>query len=167
MSASCSMYGDPTVPRMEFRATNPAAPPARDLIEAMVEEMTPLYGRIDRPGMPVAGPEQFSPEAGGAFLVGYDDRGRAVCGGGLKRLDEEVVEIKRMYVVPEARGRGVALALLVALEDAARDLGYATARLDTGPKQPHAERMYRAAGYREIENFNANPAASFWGEKRL
>jgi GNAT superfamily N-acetyltransferase len=152
---------------MDFRATDAAEPPASDLIEAMVAEMTPLYGRIDRPGLPVAGPEQFRPEAGGAFLVGFDGGGRPACGGGLKRLGDDVVEIKRMYVVPEARGRGVARELLVALEDAARELGYARARLDTGPRQPHAERLYRAAGYEEIENFNANPVASFWGEKRL
>ncbi|HEV2061624.1 MAG TPA: GNAT family N-acetyltransferase [Solirubrobacteraceae bacterium] len=151
---------------MEFRAMDAASPPASDLIEAMVSEMVPLYGRIDRPGMPVAGPEQFSPPRG-AFLVGFDEDGRPVCGGGLKPLGPDVVEIKRMYVVPEARGRGVARRLLAALEDAARELGYATARLDTGPKQPHAERLYREAGYREIADFNANPAASFWGEKRL
>ena len=72
-----------------------------------------------------------------------------------------------MYVVPEARGRGVAKELLGALEDEARALGYSAARLDTGPQQPHAERMYRAAGYAPIENFNANPFASFWGEKPL
>ena len=72
-----------------------------------------------------------------------------------------------MYVVPEARGRGVAKALLVALEDEARALGYAIARLDTGPHQPHAERMYRDAGYADVGNFNANPFASYWGEKRL
>ena len=151
---------------MHFRATNPAEPPASDLIEAMVSEMVPLYGRIDRPGMPVAGPEQFMPPRG-AFLVGFDDDGRPVCGGGLKPIGDEVVEIKRMYVVPGARGRGVARELLAALEEAARDLGYARARLDTGPKQPHAERLYRAAGYTEIGNFNDNPEASYWGEKRL
>ncbi|MDQ3741213.1 MAG: GNAT family N-acetyltransferase, partial [Actinomycetota bacterium] len=114
---------------MEFRAMNAAEPPASELIEAMIEEMVPLYGRIDRPGMPVAGPEQFSAEAGGAFLVGFDDAGRAVCGGGLKRLGDDVVELKRMYVLPELRGRGVARELLAALEDAARELGYARARL--------------------------------------
>ena len=146
---------------------NPSEPPASDLIEAMVSEMEPLYGRIDRPGMPVAGPEQFTPETGGAFLVGYDDDGRPVCGGGLKRLGDDAVELKRMYVVPEARGRGLARELLLALEDAARELGYATARLDTGPKQPHAERLYRSAGYAEIGNFNDNPEASYWGEKSL
>jgi hypothetical protein len=61
----------------------------------------------------------------------------------------------------------VARALLAALEDAARGLGYEVARLDTGPLQPHAEALYRSAGYAEIANFNANPVASFFGEKRL
>jgi GNAT superfamily N-acetyltransferase len=151
---------------MDFRTVNAAEPPASDLLEAMITELVPHYGRIDRPGMPEAGPEQFAPP-GGAFLVGYDDEGRPVCGGGLKRLEEDVVEIKRMYVVPEARGKGLARALLAALEDAARDLGYTRARLDTGPMQPEAEHVYRTAGYAEIENFNANPEASFWGEKSL
>ena len=150
---------------MEFRSVDPSAPPASDLIDAMVAEMEPLYGRIDVAHAPSAGPADFSPP-GGTFLVGYED-GSPVCGGGVKRLDGEAAEIKRMYVVPAARGRGVAKELLVALEEAARSLGYTTARLDTGPKQPHAERMYRDAGYRDIGNFNANPFASFWGEKRL
>ncbi len=57
--------------------------------------------------------------------------------------------------------------LLGALEDAARDLGYSVARLDTGPRQPAAERMYRNAGYEPIGNFNGNPVASFFGEKPL
>ena len=55
----------------------------------------------------------------------------------------------------------------VAVAEEARRLGYAIARLDTGPRQPHARRMYERAGYRPIRNFNANPFASFWGEKRL
>ena len=85
----------------------------------------------------------------------------------MKDLGGGIAEIKRMYVVPEARGRGLARELLVALEEAARGLGYERVRLDTGPKQPHAEHLYRSAGYEEIENFNANRMASFWGEKRL
>ena len=150
---------------MEFRPADAASPPASDLLAAMVEEMVPLYGRIDVPEAPSATAADFSPP-GGVFLVGYED-GTPVCGGGLKRLDEEAAEIKRMYVVPELRGRGIARELLVALEDAARALGYAIVRLDTGAKQPWAEKMYRDAGYREIGNFNANPFASFFGEKRL
>jgi GNAT superfamily N-acetyltransferase len=148
-----------------FSRTDAGAPPASDLLEAMIVELAPLYGRIDVPGAPSATPEDFTPP-GGVFIVGREGD-EAVCCGGLKRVSDEACEIKRMFVVPAARGRGVAGRLLKALEDEARALGYAVARLDTGPQQPHAERMYRAAGYAEIENFNANPFASFWGEKAL
>jgi GNAT superfamily N-acetyltransferase len=150
---------------LQFRRSDAAQPPAADLLEAMVVELTPLYGRIDIPGAPSARPADFSPPSG-AFLIGWDGQA-AICCGGLKRLPDGACEIKRMYVVPDARGRGVAKELLGALEDEARALGYSTARLDTGPHQPHAEHMYRQAGYAPIENFNANPFASFWGEKPL
>jgi GNAT superfamily N-acetyltransferase len=139
--------------------------PATALVAAMVDEVSGMYGRIDVPGAPTATPEDFSPP-GGAFVVVFDD-GRAVAGGGLKRLDGEACEIKRMYVVPEARGRGLARVLLEALEDEARRLGYRIARLDTGAQQPAAQGMYERAGYQPIGNFNANPFASFWGEKAL
>ncbi len=140
-------------------------PPASDLVEAMIDELVPLYGRIDIPGAPSATPAEMAPPSG-AFLVGWDAQ-TAVCCGGLKRLTDEVCEIKRMYVVPAARGRGVARLLLGALEDAARSHGYKAARLDTGPHQPHAQRMYERAGYVRVADFNANPFASFWGEKQL
>lgn len=141
-------------------------PPAADLIAAMVAEMAVLYGPIDVPGMPSATPADFAPPDG-TFLVGFDDDGAAVCAGGVKRLDAGAAEIKRMYVAPAARGRGLARVLLGALEDAAREIGYGTVRLDTGPLQPHARRLYESAGYRPIGNFNANPMAAYWGEKRL
>jgi GNAT superfamily N-acetyltransferase len=137
------------------------------LERAMRAELDTLYDglEISSPHMPAAGPAQLNPPAG-VFLVGYED-GRAVCCGGIKRLDASTCEFKRMYVVPEARGRGVARALLVALEDRARAVGYLTARLDTGPRQPAAQHLYESAGYEPIGNFNANPVASFFGEKRL
>ena len=141
-------------------------PPAADLIAAMVAEMARLYGPIDVPGMPSATPADFAPPHG-TFLVGFDDDCAPVCAGGVKRLDDDAAEIKRMYVVPAARGRGLARILLAALEGAALDLGYDTARLDTGARQPHAQALYESAGYRTIGNFNANPVAAYWGEKRL
>ena len=72
-----------------------------------------------------------------------------------------------MYVVPGARRRGVARTLLRALEDAARERGYAFVRLDTGPLQRDAMALYADEGYTEIANFNANPFATYWGEKAL
>jgi GNAT superfamily N-acetyltransferase len=151
---------------IESRTVPSNEPPATELVAAMVDEVSELYGRIDVPGAPTATPEDLSAQRGGAFLVVYED-GVAIAGGGLKRLDDIACEIKRMYVVPPARGRGHASTLLQALEDEARRLGYAIARLDTGEHQPAAQAMYERAGYAPIGNFNANPFASFWGEKAL
>ena len=72
-----------------------------------------------------------------------------------------------MYVVPDARGRGLARVLLEALEALARDLGYERVRLDTGVHQHAALKLYRGAGYLEIDDYNDNPYASYWAEKRL
>jgi GNAT superfamily N-acetyltransferase len=136
------------------------------LVDAMVTEMDQLYGQ--EPGAGVgsgASPSDFTPPTG-AFLVIYAN-GKPVAGGGLKRDDDGVAEIKRMYVVPDARRQGLGRRLLEALEERARELGYARIRLDTGERQPHAQAMYQRAGYHPIENYNGNSMASFWGEKIL
>lgn len=142
--------------------------PAASLVAAMRREMRALYDDldIDAADMPKAGPRELGPPAG-TFLVGFDEEGRSICCGGIKGLPDGACEIKRMYVHPDQRGRGLGRELLVALEDAARGLGYAITRLDTGPRQMQAERMYRERGYEPIGNFNDNPMASFFGEKRL
>jgi GNAT superfamily N-acetyltransferase len=72
-----------------------------------------------------------------------------------------------MYVAPHVRGRGIARRLLAALEDAGRRLGHEQVRLDTGPDQPEAKHLYETAGYVEIPNYNGNPKATYFGEKRL
>jgi GNAT superfamily N-acetyltransferase len=154
--------------RLSFHRLPLLNEPAASLVSAMRAEMSALYDEldIDAPDMPKAGPSELGPP-GGTFLVGFDAGDRPVCCGGLKRLSDETCEIKRMYVIPQVRGRGVGRMLLAALEHAAVELGYSVIRLDTGPRQPEAERMYRRAGYGPIGNFNANPMASFFGEKEL
>ena len=149
---------------IRFRHVSAADEPAAGLIAAMVAEIESLYGEAVCRG-PSATATELGPP-GGACVVGFED-GHAVCVGGVKDLGGGVCEIKRMYVAPEARGRGHARALLAALERAARDLGHRVVRLDTGPSQPHAEALYRSAGYREIADYNGNPAAAYWGERRL
>lgn len=153
--------------KVEFRAARAAEAPGAELVLAMKEEMADLYEGLDldAPEMPKAGPEELSPPTG-AFLIGWDGD-RPVCCGGVKRLPDGACEIKRMFVVPDARRQGVARKLLRALEAEARRLGYAVARLDTGPKQPHAKALYTAEGYMEIPNFNANPVADYFAEKPL
>jgi GNAT superfamily N-acetyltransferase len=151
-----------------FRSVPMEEEPAVSLLEALRAEMAALYDGlvVDAPHMPKAGPNELGPPHG-TFIVGFDDADRPVCCGGVKALGSGVCEIKRMYVVPEARRSGHGRELLAALEEAAQGLGYEVARLDTGPRQPHAERLYRDAGYAPIGNFNRNPVASFFGEKPL
>jgi GNAT superfamily N-acetyltransferase len=138
------------------------------LAQAMRDEIAVMYDglELDGPSMPAAGQMELSPP-GGAFIVGLDAAGRPVCCGGVKRLDDRRCEIKKMYVVPEWRGKGVARRLLHELEDRARGLGYAITRLDTGPKQVSARGLYEDEGYERIPDFNGNPVAVFWGEKPL
>lgn len=151
-----------------FRSVPLDDEPARSLVVAMRQEIAELYEGVvlDGPEMPKAGPRELGPP-GGVFLVGFDQDDRPVCGGGVKDLGDGACEIKRMYVVPEARNGGLGKELLAALEEAARELGYGRARLDTGPAQHGAMRMYQAAGYEPIGNFNGNPMATFFGEKAL
>ena len=152
---------------MQLRPVAADTAPAAELIAAMVDEIGRLYGGSLEDGRgPSAGPAELAPPHG-TCLVGFAEDGRAVCVGAVKRLDGGVAEIKRMYVVPEARGAGVARRLLAALEDAARGLGYERVRLDTGPAQPHARSLYERSGYAPIADYNGNPYAAWWGEKRL
>jgi GNAT superfamily N-acetyltransferase len=150
---------------LQVRPLRPDRPPASLLIEAMVAEIDGLYGPAELRNAPSATPQElWAPH--GTYLVMEED-GQPVAGGGVKRLRDGLGEIKRMYVVPDARGRGHARRLLYALEDAARGLGHTRLRLDTGPSQPAARRLYESAGYASIPDYNDNGAATFWGEKRL
>lgn len=157
---------------IEFRVDRVDAGAGGRLADAMRAEVAAMYDGLELDGaaMPAAGPRELSPPHG-AFLVGWRG-GEPVCCGGIKRLPDDgsqgpACEIKKMYVVPQARGQGVARALLAALEEHARGLGYRVARLDTGPRQPDAQHLYRSAGYVEIGNFNDNPVATFFAEKHL
>jgi GNAT superfamily N-acetyltransferase len=151
---------------IEITFSDPHAPEALAMVKAMEQEIDELYadrsGSVHSVGAPPA--EMTPPD--GAFVI-LRSEGRAVGGGGLKRLDSEACEIKRMYVAPEVRGRGASKDLLVALEDRARELGYSIARLDTGDRQPAAVRLYENAGYRRIPSYNANDLATYWYEKEL
>ena len=141
------------------------SPAATALIAAFAEEIASLY-----PGWtPATGPRatagDFAPPSGG-FVVAYEG-GRPVGCGGVKSLDGRDAEVKRLYVAPEARGRGVARAILSRLEEVAAATGHAIVRLDTGDRLPGALALFRSAGYREIDDYNGNPVASYWLEKPL
>lgn len=88
---------------------------------------------------------------GHVVVVYLDDR--AVGCGAIKPYQDQTIEIKRMFVLPDFRGRGLAGAVLAELERWAAELGFAEAILETGKKQPEAIRLYEKSGYSHIPNF--------------
>jgi len=150
---------------LEFRPGRSDQPPGHDLLGELIALLDEQYpGRAVKPGSVTTPDELVAPH--GAFLVGYEDE-RPVAIGGVRRLEDSVCEIKRMYVVPGARSCGAGRALLGALEDAARGLGYERVRLDAGPAQQHSVSLFRRTGYVEIPKYNANHIAVYFAEKRL
>ncbi len=89
----------------------------------------------------------------GRFLIVYDDAGAPVACGAIRRRDAETAEIKRMYVRPTARGRGLSRLVLGELESTARRLGYRALVLETGLRQPEAIALYESEDYTVIPNF--------------
>jgi GNAT superfamily N-acetyltransferase len=149
----------------EFRLEPIDSPVGQRLMAAFHEDVTRVYPDWTPTTGPSVDPQEMKPPDG-AFLVACAD-GEAVGCGGFKRLDERTAEIKRMFVAAEVRGRGIGRQILERLEQEAREAGYELARLDTGDRQPDALHIYRSAGYREIPDYNGNPAASYWFEKPL
>jgi len=119
------------------------------LTEAQQVEVRARYDGKDEPGT--------HPSAADVSVVvlARDDDGTPLGCGALRALGDGVAEVKRMYVVPAARGRGVSRTVLGALEAAARANGWTTLRLETGPRQPEAIGLYVSAGYSPIPAFGA------------
>jgi putative acetyltransferase len=86
------------------------------------------------------------------FIVCYIDNKPVGCGA-FKEYDKNKVEIKRMYVLPRYRGKGIGLDILKQLESWASELHYPECILETGKKQPEAIRLYQKAGYTIIKNY--------------
>jgi GNAT superfamily N-acetyltransferase len=124
------------------------SPTAKRLIDAVQLEYVSLYGGPD--DSPVD-PGEFSPPHG-VFVVGYLDD-EAVAMGGLRWLSEADIEIKRMYVAPGFRGRGLSRQVLAGLEQRASALGATRIVLETGERQPEAIALYLSSGYELIPGF--------------
>jgi putative acetyltransferase len=85
-------------------------------------------------------------------LVAYENDEPVGCGA-FKKFDTASAEIKRMYVLPVHRNKGIAAALLQQLEQWAKEEGYQSTVLETGMKQPEAIHLYEKSGYSRITNY--------------
>jgi ribosomal protein S18 acetylase RimI-like enzyme len=123
------------------------SPDAVALREELTSDLAERYGGDSEPGVKPTGETVL------AFLVARNGAGTPVGCGALLDLGEGAAEIKRMYVRPEDRGRGLSRRMLEALEREALRSGFDRTRLETGERQPEAMGLYRSAGYVEIEKF--------------
>ena len=85
-------------------------------------------------------------------VLAYENNRPLSCGA-IKEFNATTVEVKRMYVSPEMRGKGIAAEVLLALEDWAKELAYTRCVLETGKRQPEAIRLYEKCGYVRIPNY--------------
>jgi DNA-binding MarR family transcriptional regulator/GNAT superfamily N-acetyltransferase len=113
----------------------------------------------------IAERRDLNPPAG-IFLVATL-RSEPVACGGLRFHDGEPPDIKRMWVASSVRGLGIGRRLLGELERRAAASGARAVRLETNRALTEAIELYRSAGYREVEAFNAEPYAHHWFEKQL
>ncbi len=149
----------------DIRLADPTEPAARDCLAAYYAELARRFPT----GFDVA--RSRDPDAAdmtpprGAFLVAYTGRRPAACVG--LKGPGPVAEIKRLWVSPAARGRGLAVSMMNAIEAQARSQGVLTLRLDTNRALPEAEALYDRLGWTRIDRYNDDPYAEVFFEKSL
>lgn len=129
-------------------------PDAQKLNDTVQAEYAERYGD-EGDATPLAA-EMFDPPRG-VFYLAYDDAGRPVGTGGWRAqraggegYADGDAEIKRMFVIRELRGQGLARRMLAMLEESARTAGRTRMVLETGIMQPEAMRLYETSGYTRV-----------------
>ncbi|MGV9251781.1 GNAT family N-acetyltransferase [Streptomyces sp. NPDC003697] len=142
---------------MEFRPVPFDHPDAIKLNDQVQEEYHLRYG--DGGDATPLDPADFAPP-NGVYLIAYDVDGTPVATGGWRTQDKNGegnedgdAELKRMYVVEDMRGRGLARRMLAALEEDARAAGRLRMVLETGDQQPEAIALYTSSGYAPCAKF--------------
>lgn len=125
------------------------APDAAGLVDELLADLDDRYGPGD---FPRPDPAVFTRARGGAFVVAYVDGIPSACGG-IFRVDDATAEVKRMFTSDRVRRQGVAGAVLGALEERGRQLGYRRLRLATGARQPEAISLYERRGFARIDPY--------------
>jgi DNA-binding MarR family transcriptional regulator/GNAT superfamily N-acetyltransferase len=147
-------------------ALDPRHPSARHCIRAYTAELARRFdGGFDPDRSISAADNELTPPAG-VLLVALLHADPVGCGA-LKFRTGGWAEVKRMWIAPSVRGLGLGRRLLGELEARASAAGIRTLRLETNDALTEAIGLYRAAGYREVAPFNAEPYAHHWFEKDL
>ncbi len=138
-------------PALDIRHEPADSPGVPELIAALDAHLTSVYPPESCFMLSVD--ELLQPNI--IFIVAREG-GRAIACGAVRYMDG-YAEVKRMYVAPAHRGKGIARRILAKLEDEARAANYSTVRLETGVRQPEALRLYEGCGYTRRGPFGEYP----------
>lgn len=141
---------------------DPDAPEARACLSAYLALLHRRIPGITAAHVPDPDPEadHYRPPTGAFLLARVQDR--AVACVALKRIDPATGEVKRLWVAEAARGKGLARAMMAAIEAEARTLGFTRLRLDTNENLPEAIALYRRLGWTECAPFTPFPATHWF-----
>jgi GNAT superfamily N-acetyltransferase len=141
---------------LDVRETDPFAPESIRLIGELWQELGVLCPEVK--GAPFQPTDIIG--KGTAFIIAWLDDAAVGCSAfqPLEKNETSIAEIKRMYVQPTVRGRGIARTILMKLEQLASDCRYELVRLETGKKQPDAVHLYETADYYHIDTYGRHAA---------
>ena len=155
----------PAIPLSPAPLTSPGA---MACMQAYFAELSDRFGQTFDPRPVDPDPAAMRPPRGIFLIAGGNPPLGCV---GLRReaegLPPGMGEVKRLWVAPAARGKGLARHLMRAVEAAARDMGLTHLRLEASRHLPEAQTLYLRDGWTEIPRYNSNPHADHWFEKRI
>jgi GNAT superfamily N-acetyltransferase len=145
-----------TNPRLNIRQVSWANPVGSDLRAAQQAELDSRFGGTGHEPGPAPSESDTA-----VFVVAYEKcSGQPLGCGGLRIVDDRTVEIKRLYVVPYARGSRVASSILASLEGLAHSRGYRVITAEAGSAQSDGRSFYENSGFAPIPNFGPYIGAS-------
>ena len=137
--------------KAELKKENPNSEVANNLLELLTNEIARRYDFM-MDGKAAFSPEEVEVENAGFFVL-WVNRKPVGCGALRPLFENRIVEVKRMFVLPEYRRQGLARRITNMLETEARTFGYSKIWLETGDRQPEAIQLYEGSGYTRIENY--------------
>jgi len=162
--------------RLEIRPEAPGSAAARAVLTAYFRDIVGRHHRRAATDEEVAAAMHAEPSddlcpPGGLLLLAWQD-GTVLGCAGLRLLPSAaghggLAEVTRMFVLPQARGRGIGQQLLAGVEDAARGRQVTQLRLDTSDYLTEARRLYARNGYQEVAPFSDGQLANLWFGKAL
>jgi GNAT superfamily N-acetyltransferase len=148
--------GNVTLTREAYSGDGP-----RWVVAQAEAELVERYGGLDAGEFGLTA-DLFDPPAGAFLIARHTDHPLPVGGVGVRTVEPGLGEVRRLWVDPVQRGRGIALALMEGLEHSALELGLSHLQLGTGYKQPEAVALYERTGWTRLEVDEGGRPLPYW-----